>query len=86
MNNPDFVKFAESMNCKGLRVRTKEELPRVIEKFLATDQPVILDAIVDKCEHVLPMVPAGMGLHEMELGDIKLNEPNHKFTNSFMAP
>jgi acetolactate synthase-1/2/3 large subunit len=86
MKNPDFVKFAESMNCKGLRVRTREELPSVMEEFLKTEEPVILDAVVDKAEHVFPMVPAGMGLHEMELGDVKLNEPNHKFTNSFMAP
>ena len=86
MKNPDFVKFAESMGCKGLRVRTMEELPRVMAEFLATKEPVLLDAVVEKDEHVLPMVPAGMGLHEMELGEAKLDEPGHKFTNSFMAP
>ena len=86
MKNPDFVKFAESMNCKGLRASTKEELPSVMAEFLATNEPVVLDAKVDKREHVFPMVPAGMGLHEMELGETKLHEPNHKFTNSFMAP
>jgi acetolactate synthase-1/2/3 large subunit len=53
------------MGCKGLRVRTLEELPRAMEEFLATDEPVILDAIVEKNEHVYPMVPAGKALHEM---------------------
>ncbi|TPX54992.1 acetolactate synthase [Synchytrium endobioticum] len=74
MRNPDFVKFAESMGCVGLRVRTEEELPRVMEEFLACKEPVVLDAIVEKNEHVLPMVPAGKALHEMELGDIVLEE------------
>ncbi|KAI8924557.1 thiamine diphosphate-binding protein [Entophlyctis helioformis] len=86
MRNPDFVKFAESMGCKGLRIRTKDELPDVMAEFLATKEPVILDAIVEKHEHVYPMVPAGKALHEMELGSIKLDEGHHKFTNSFMAP
>lgn len=86
MSNPDFVKFAESMGCKGLRARTMDELPDVMAEFLATKEPVILDAVVEKHEHVFPMVPAGLGLHEMELGDLKMNEPKSRFTNSFMAP
>ncbi|KAJ3299556.1 Acetolactate synthase, mitochondrial [Borealophlyctis nickersoniae] len=86
MHNPDFVKFAESMGCKGLRVRTMEDLPRVMAEFLETNEPVILDAVVEKHEHVYPMVPAGKALHEMELGQIQIDEPNHKFTNSYMAP
>ncbi|TPX38142.1 acetolactate synthase [Synchytrium microbalum] len=76
MRNPDFVKFAESMGCVGLRVRTEEELPRVMAEFLACKEPVLLDAMVEKNEHVLPMVPAGKALHEMELGDIVLEETN----------
>ncbi|KAJ3005493.1 Acetolactate synthase, mitochondrial [Thoreauomyces humboldtii] len=87
MHNPDFVKLAEAFGCKGLRARTMEELPAVMAEFLATDEPVILDAVVCKHEHVLPMVPAGKALHEMELGPSKqVNEPNHKFANSYMAP
>ncbi|KAJ3104649.1 Acetolactate synthase, mitochondrial [Phlyctochytrium planicorne] len=87
MCNPDFVKFAESMNCKGLRVSSMEDLPRVMKEFLETDEPVILDAIVEKDEHVLPMVPAGKALHEMELGHgMKIDEPGQRFHNSFMGP
>ncbi|KAJ3154281.1 Acetolactate synthase, mitochondrial [Geranomyces variabilis] len=86
MHNPDFVKLAESMGCKGLRARTMEELPAVMAEFLATDEPVILDAVVCKHEHVYPMVPAGKALHEMELGEVQIDEPNHKFANSYMAP
>ncbi|KAJ3046114.1 Acetolactate synthase, mitochondrial [Rhizophlyctis rosea] len=86
MRNPDFVKLAESMGCKALRVRTKEELPEVMAEFLETEEPVLLEAVVEKHEHVYPMVPAGRALHEMELGTMQIDEPHHKFTNSYMAP
>lgn len=76
MVNPDFVKFAESMNCVGLRVSEESELRSTLKQFLETDQPVLLDAVVCKEEHVFPMVPAGMGLHEMVIGGGKrLEEP-----------
>ena len=74
MQNPDFVKFAESMGCVGMRVSKKEDLARVMKEFLECDQPVILDCVVEKDEHVYPMVPAGKALHEMELGEVKLTE------------
>ncbi|KAL6079988.1 Acetolactate synthase, mitochondrial [Balamuthia mandrillaris] len=67
MTNPDFAKFAEALNCKGLRARTEEELPAAIKEFLACDGPVLLDAVVDKNEHVYPMVAAGKALDEMVL-------------------
>lgn len=67
MHNPNFVKLAEAMGATGLRVNTYEELPGVIEQFLACKGPVLLDAVVCKEEHVYPMVPSGKGLHEMVL-------------------
>lgn len=68
MKNPDWVKFAESMNCRGMRVSSYDDLPGAISQFLAHDGPIVLDALVDKEEHVYPMVPAGRGLDEMVLG------------------
>ena len=44
------------------------DLPAVMEEFLKTDRPVVLDAVCEKDEHVYPMVPAGSALHEMVLG------------------
>ena len=32
--------------------------------------PVVVDFFVEPNEHVYPMVPAGKGLHEMELGTL----------------
>ncbi len=74
------------MGCKGLRIRTLEELPSVMAEFLETDEPVVLDAVVEKHEHVYPMVPAGKALHEMELGKISLDESMSRFSNSYMGP
>jgi acetolactate synthase-1/2/3 large subunit len=69
MVNPDWVKLAEAMRMKGLRVTTEEELPRLMAEFLAHDGPIVMEAVVCKEEHVYPMVPAGRGLDEMVLGD-----------------
>ena len=69
MHNPDFVKLAESMHCKGIRCRSKAELPAKMKEFLACDEPVVMDALVEKHEHVYPMIPAGKSVDEMVLGD-----------------
>ncbi|MEX0777263.1 MAG: biosynthetic-type acetolactate synthase large subunit [Phycisphaeraceae bacterium] len=68
MHNPDFKALADAMRCKGFRCGSKAELPGVMKEFLAHDGPAVLDAIVEKHEHVLPMIPAGKGVDDMVLG------------------
>ncbi|KAJ1538581.1 Acetolactate synthase, mitochondrial, partial [Cladochytrium tenue] len=82
MHNPDFVKLAESMGCKGIRVTDVSDLPAAMKEFIETTDPVVLEVVVEKDEHVYPMVPAGKGLHEMELGELKIDEPSGLFANS----
>ena len=67
MHNPDFVKLADAMNCKGFRCTKIQDLPKVMAEFLAHPGPAVLDALVEKHEHVLPMIPAGRGVDEMVL-------------------
>ncbi|KAL0637613.1 Acetolactate synthase, mitochondrial [Maublancomyces gigas] len=62
--NPDFVKLAEAMGLKGMRVNRVEEVPGAIAELLAYDGPMLLEVVVDKKVPVLPMVPAGKALHE----------------------
>ena len=62
------------MGCKSIRVQTIEELPLIINEFFKYDGLILLDVIVDKDEHVYPMVSTGKALHEMDLGHLKLNE------------
>jgi len=39
-----------------------------MEAFLAHDGPAVLDALVEKHEHVYPMMPAGKTVDDMVLG------------------
>jgi len=68
MHNPDFVKLTEALNCKGFRVTKLADLPKVMEEFLAHPGPAVLEALVEKHEHVYPMVPAGKSVDDMVLG------------------
>ncbi|MCC5829415.1 MAG: biosynthetic-type acetolactate synthase large subunit [Phycisphaeraceae bacterium] len=69
MHNPDFVKLAEALHVKGIRCASKAELPGAVEQMLAHDGPVILEALVEKHEHVYPMIPAGKSVDDMVLGN-----------------
>jgi len=52
------------MGIKAMRVIDQEELPEKIKEFLEYDGPILMEAVVTKGEHVLPMVPAGKALHQ----------------------
>ena len=67
MHNPDFVALTDAMHCKGFRVTKLEDLPKVMKAFLEHEGPAVLDALVEKHEHVYPMVPAGKSVDEMVL-------------------
>jgi acetolactate synthase-1/2/3 large subunit len=69
MNNPDFVKLAEAMGVKALRCSNAQELPAKMKEFLEYDgaRPILMECLVERNEHVFPMVPAGKALHEQIL-------------------
>jgi acetolactate synthase-1/2/3 large subunit len=77
MTNPDFVKLAEAMGVKALRVTSVADLPAKMEEFLAYDnsKPILLECVVETNEHVYPMVPAGKALHEQVLHPSLREEP-----------
>jgi acetolactate synthase-1/2/3 large subunit len=50
--NPDFVRYAESMNCKGYRISKAEELIPVLEDAFHQTMPVVIDCAVDYSENV----------------------------------
>ncbi len=57
---PDFVRWAESMGCVGIRVDSPEEVEPAIEKANSiNDRSVVVDFRVEEFEKVFPMVPAG---------------------------
>ena len=69
MHNPDFVKMAEAMHVAGLRCTQKADLPEQMARFLAHEGPAVLECMVEKHEHVYPMLPAGGSVDDMVLGD-----------------
>ena len=70
MKNPNFAMMAESFGVKGISCRDKNDVPKVVDQMLSHPGPVVVDFFVEPNEHVYPMVPAGKGLHEMELGTL----------------
>jgi acetolactate synthase-1/2/3 large subunit len=67
---PDFRAIAEGFGAKGMRVSQRGELADAIREMLAHEGPVVLHALVEREENVYPMVAAGKGLHEMDLGKL----------------
>lgn len=58
MINPDFVLLAKAMGVHAIRCRSAEELPEKMKEFLEYDnnKPIVMECIVEKTEHVFPMV------------------------------
>ncbi|ETL27769.1 acetolactate synthase, large subunit, biosynthetic type [Phytophthora nicotianae CJ01A1] len=69
MNNPDFVKFAEAMNCEAFRCSEEDTLEEDMARFLSAEGPILGEFMVEKNEHCYPMVGAGRSLDEMIIGD-----------------
>ncbi|CAK7233961.1 Acetolactate synthase, mitochondrial [Sporothrix curviconia] len=62
--NPDFMKLADAMGVQHRRVAKPEDVVDALTWLINTDGPALLEVITDKKVPVLPMVPAGSGLHE----------------------
>ena len=71
----DFVKIAEGMGAKAIRITKMEEVEPVLKEALNSDGPVVLDCWIDQDLSVFPMVPAGANLDDVfDEEDMKNNE------------
>ncbi|MGB7161366.1 MAG: biosynthetic-type acetolactate synthase large subunit [Tepidisphaeraceae bacterium] len=70
MKNPNFAAMAEAFGVRGIRCENKCDVEKTVKTMLEHEGPVVVDFFVEPNEHVYPMVPAGKGLHEMELGTL----------------
>ncbi|PZO56252.1 MAG: acetolactate synthase large subunit [Phormidesmis priestleyi] len=52
-NNPDFVKFAESMSLKGYRIESAEDFIPTLKEALAQSVPTVIDCPIDYRENLL---------------------------------
>ncbi|KKO55453.1 acetolactate synthase catalytic subunit [Paenibacillus sp. DMB20] len=67
--SPDFVKLAEAYGITGLRAQNPAEAQRAWQLAMDTEEPVLIDFVVDRDELVFPMVPQGMALSDMITGE-----------------
>lgn len=75
----DFVKLAEAMGAKGVRVTKKEEVGPVLEEAIKLKKPVVIDCCIDSDDKVFPMVPAGAAIEEtFDADDLKKRGNNNK--------
>ncbi len=63
--NPDFIKIAEAYGLNGKRATTEEEFVEALKLAKKSKETFIIDAIVEKEENILPMLPSGKGLHQI---------------------
>ena len=61
----DFVKVAEALGAKGIRVTKKEEIAPAIEEAIAYGGPVVIACQIDRDDKVFPMVAAGAAIEEV---------------------
>ncbi len=60
----DFVKVAEGLGVKAIRVTKKEELEPALQEALKENGPVLIDCIIDEDDKVFPMVSPGAPIAE----------------------
>ena len=61
----DYVKLAEAFGALGFRATTVEELDSALKQALASGRPCIIDAVIDRDEKVLPMIPPGGSIDDI---------------------
>ena len=61
----DFVKVAEALGVKGIRVTKKEEMGPAIRAAIESGKPALIDVWIDCDEKVFPMVPAGAPIEDV---------------------
>lgn len=65
---PDFMKWCEAYNVKGIRVEKAENVEAALKEASAVyDRPVVVEFMISPEELVLPMVKSGNAISEMIL-------------------
>lgn len=61
----DYVKLAEAFGAKGFRATTIDELKAALKEAYSLKKPCIIEAVIDRDEKVLPMIPPGQTIDEI---------------------
>ena len=60
----DFIAFARSCGADGIKATTCEEFKAALAKAKEAGKPFVIEAVIDQCELVIPMVAPGAVLHD----------------------
>ena len=63
--NPDFETLAKAYGVQGVTLSTIEELRSQLRNLILSDEPVVINCVVEKEENVFPMIPAGCSAKDM---------------------
>lgn len=63
-DNPDFAEIARTIGIRALTVTCSEEAEESIKALAASKESMLVHALIDPVENVLPMVPAGKPLDQ----------------------
>lgn len=66
-DNPDFVRVAKAMDIAARRLSRRERAAEVIRALAQSRTSMLIHALIDPEENVLPMVPPGKSLNETML-------------------
>ncbi len=60
----DYVKVAEALGARGIRVTSNEELGPALKEAMESDGPVVIECVIDCDDKVWPMVAPGASISE----------------------
>ena len=63
--NPLFMKLAEAYRIKGVQITSKENLEETLRENIESNEPVLIECVVEKEENVFPMIPSGQDVSKM---------------------
>ncbi len=64
---PDYVAIAKGYGWEAIAVEKRSEYPAALKQMLESPGPFMIDLRVPYCGHVLPMIPPGCSVDEIEL-------------------
>ena len=60
----DFVAFARSCGADGVTAKTCEEFKAALAQAKEANKPFVIEAVIDQCDLVIPMVAPGAVIHD----------------------
>ena len=69
----DFVKLAEAFGARAGRAQTPAEFEKLLREAVAAKEPFVIEALIDKDELVLPMLPSGGSIEDLITTDPRGN-------------